>query len=176
MLASTDWAALLPRVNAAFNALSASCLVVAYVAIRRRQVRRHRFWMLAALSSSALFLVGYLTRVTLYGSHRFPGGGGWKAAYLLLLGSHMLLAVAMLPMIFTALYLAWHRRFAAHRRLARWTWPIWLYVSLTGVMVYAALYHLAPRLAPAAARSPQIGAAGGRRPSLAGPWRTTASP
>lgn len=142
-----DWVVVLPRINAAFNGLAAVLLTAGYLAIRRQQVSRHRACMLAALTSSALFLVGYLTRMGLSGPHTFAGEGWMRVVYRSMLYSHMFLAVVMLPMIFRALYLAWRGRFAAHRRLARWTWPIWMYVSVTGVGVYVALYHISPSLA-----------------------------
>jgi putative membrane protein len=140
-------AEVLPTVNAALNGLAFVLLVVAWRAIKRGDRARHRALMLSALGCSALFLVGYLTRVTLTGTHRFPGGGGLRAAYLALLGSHTLLAVVCLPLVLRALHLALRDRFAEHRRIARWTFPIWAYVSVTGVVVYAMLYHLAPAVA-----------------------------
>ena len=136
----------LPPVNAALNATSALLLVAGWRAIRAGDRRRHRALVLAALGASALFLVGYLTRVALTGTHRFPGGGALKTTYLLLLGSHTLLAAVALPLILRTLWLAWKERFAEHRRLARVTFPVWLYVSTTGVLVYLMLYQLAPRL------------------------------
>lgn len=145
------WLVLLPRVNAVLNATSALCLGLGYVAIRRKRVGVHRALMLSALLASAIFLAGYLTRMWLTGTHRFPATGPLKTFYLLLLFSHMVLAVALLPLIFRTLFLALTARFAAHRRLARITWPIWMYVSVTGVVVYWMLYHLAPKLvAPSA--------------------------
>jgi putative membrane protein len=137
----------LPAVNASLNALSAVLLVAGWRAIRAGDRDRHRTLVLSALGASALFLVGYLTRVALTGTHRFPGSGGLKAAYLLLLGSHTLLAALALPLILRALWLAWKGRFPEHRRIARVTFPVWLYVSVTGVLVYLMLYQLAPRLA-----------------------------
>ncbi len=98
--------------------------------------------MLAALLASSAFLVGYLTRVSLGGTHRFAGSDGMRLFYLTLLFSHMVLAVAVLPLIFRALFLASRGRFAEHRRIARWAWPIWMYVSSTGVIVYFMLYRL----------------------------------
>jgi putative membrane protein len=100
--------------------------------------------MLGAFTCSALFLASYLTRVALTGTHRFPGGGALRVAYLALLGSHTLLAVVCLPLALTTLTLALRSRFDLHPRVARWTLPVWLYVSVTGVLVYLALYHLAP--------------------------------
>lgn len=143
-------AARLPGVNACFNALSSLLLLIGYVAIRRRKVRVHLSCMLGALASSTLFLVGYLTRMYLTGSHTFPTLGWIRTFYLVLLFSHMVLAVVLLPLILRTLQLAATRRFAQHRRWARWTWPIWMYVSVTGVVVYWMLYHLAPGAVAAA--------------------------
>jgi putative membrane protein len=136
----------LPPVNATLNAVSALLLVAGWRAIRAGHRERHQALMLSALGASALFLVGYLTRVALTGTHRFPGAGAFKTAYLLLLGSHTLLAAAALPLILRSLWLAWKGRFEEHRRVARVTFPVWLYVSVTGVLVYLMLYQLAPRL------------------------------
>jgi putative membrane protein len=140
------WATHLPAINACFNAASATLLALGYIAIRRHQVGLHLRLMLAALTSSTLFLVGYLTRMALTGTHRFPGTGTLKLVYLTLLFSHMVLAVVLLPLVLRTLYLAYQRRFDVHRRWARVTWPIWMYVSVTGVVVYYMLYHVAPTL------------------------------
>lgn len=134
----------LPAVNAALNATSAVLLVLGFRAIRAGHMRRHRALMLAALGSSLLFLVGYGTRIALTGTHRFPGEGALRAAYLAVLGSHTLLAALAGPLVVGTLFLALRARFPAHRRLARATLPVWLYVSVTGVVVYVMLYHLAP--------------------------------
>ena len=134
----------LPPVNALLNATSATLLVLAWRAIRIGQRARHRRLMLTALGTSALFLVGYLTRVGLTGTHRFPGTGLVRAAYLLLLGTHTVLAAAIVPGIALALWFAWKGRFESHRRVARYTLPAWLYVSVTGVLVYVMLYWVAP--------------------------------
>jgi putative membrane protein len=136
----------LPPVNATLNGLSAVLLLAGWRAIRAGDRRRHRALVLSALGASALCLVGYLTRVALTGTHRFPGSGALKTAYLLLLGSHTLLAAVALPLILRALWLAWKGRFPEHRRVARIAFPVWLYVSATGVLVYLMLYQLAPRL------------------------------
>jgi putative membrane protein len=136
----------LPSVNAALNGTSAVLVVLGWIAIRRGRRETHRALMIAAVSSSALFLVSYLTRVALTGTHRFPAEGAAKAVYLAVLGSHTLLAALAAPMILRALFLALRARFPAHRRIARWAFPIWLYVSVTGVVVYWMLYHLAPSL------------------------------
>ena len=98
--------------------------------------------MLGAVSASALFLVSYLTRAALTGTHQFAGVGGARTAYLTILFTHMILAVIVVPLALRLLYLARHERFEKHRRLARWTFPIWLYVSVTGLVVYMMLYHV----------------------------------
>jgi putative membrane protein len=132
----------LPTVNAALNALAFVLLVLGFAAIRRGARARHHALMIAACATSALFLVSYLTRVALTGTHRFPGTGALRAAYLAVLGSHTLLAAVAAPLVLRTLYLALRGRFPAHRRIARATLPIWMYVSATGVVVYAMLYHL----------------------------------
>ncbi len=126
------------------NATSAVLVVLGWRAIRAGDRTRHRALMLSALGVSALFLVGYLTRVALTGTHRFPGTGALRSAYLLLLGTHTVLAAAIVPLIGFALYFAWKGRFDSHRRVARYTLPAWLYVSVTGVLVYFMLYWVAP--------------------------------
>ena len=135
---------ILPPVNAAMNATSAVLVFLGWRAIRAGDRTRHRALMLSALGVSALFLVGYLTRVALTGTHRFPGTGALRSAYLLLLGTHTILAAAIVPLIGFAIYHAWKGRFEAHRRVARYTLPAWLYVSVTGVLVYFMLYWVAP--------------------------------
>ena len=97
--------------------------------------------MLSACVVSALFLVCYLIRVVLTGTHRFPGEGLWRAVYLVILSTHMLLAVIVPVLALRAVQLAWQSRIEAHRRIVRYAYPIWLYVSVTGVIVYAMLYH-----------------------------------
>jgi putative membrane protein len=134
----------LPSVNATLNGTSAVLLVLAWRAIRAGDRRRHQVLVLSALGVSALFLVGYLTRVALTGTHRFPGAGALRTAYLVLLGSHTVLAAAIVPLIGMALWNAWKGRFEAHRRIARFAMPAWLYVSVTGVLVYVMLYWVAP--------------------------------
>ncbi len=134
----------LPGVNATLNATSAVLLLAGFAAIRRGRREVHRGLMLAACASSLLFLASYLTRIALTGTHRFPGGGGLKAAYLAILLSHTVLAALAAPLILRTLFLAFRARFPDHRRIARLTLPIWMYVSVTGVAVYVMLYHLAP--------------------------------
>lgn len=128
-------------VNACFNALSATCLLLGFVAIRRGRRDVHKTLMLTAVGASALFLAGYLTRAALHGTRRFPGHGLWHGVYLAILLPHMLLAVVVVPLVLLALWHALGGRFDRHRRVVRWTFPIWMYVSVTGVIVYLMLYH-----------------------------------
>ncbi len=136
----------LPAVNAALNGTSGVLALLGFAAIRRGDVRRHRALMISAVATSALFLAGYLARMALPGTHRFPGAGPLRAAYLALLASHTVLAAVVAPLVLVALGLALRARFGAHRRVARKTLPIWLYVSATGVLVYVMLYQVAPRI------------------------------
>lgn len=138
-------AALLPSINATLNACSAVLLFAGWRAIRNGRREAHRNLMIAACTSSALFLAGYFTRIALTGTHRFPGGGALRAAYLAVLGSHTVLAAMTLPLVLRTLQLSLGARFPEHRRIARLTFPIWIYVSITGVVVYFLLYHVAPR-------------------------------
>lgn len=137
----------LAPVNALLNTTSTALLIAGYVAIRKRKIPAHRASMIGAFVASSVFLAGYLTRFALTGSHTFPQLGWVRVVYLIILFSHMILAVATVPLVFRTLFLAYKKRFEAHRKIARWTYPIWLYVSFTGVVVYLMLYQLAPRLA-----------------------------
>ena len=131
----------LAPVNASLNLLSTCLLVAGFVFIRARNIPRHRLCMTSAACSSALFLVFYVIRFSLTGSHSFAGEGTARTVYLSILFSHMVFAVVA-PFIIRLLFLASRQRFAEHARLARWTFPIWLYVSVTGLVVYAMLYHV----------------------------------
>jgi putative membrane protein len=131
----------LAAINAGLNSTSAVLLLFGWRAARARAIAIHRRCMVGALGVSALFLVSYLTRVALTGTHRYPGHGALKTLYLALLSSHMILAMVTPPLALRALYLALKQRFAEHRRLVRYTFPIWMYVSVTGVVVYWMLYH-----------------------------------
>ena len=132
----------LPTVNAVLNSTSAVLLGFGYHFIRRRQVAAHRACMLAAFAVSVLFLVSYLTYHAHVGSVRFSGTGAVRALYLSILVSHSVLAALVPPLAVLTLYRALRGQVDRHRRLARWTLPIWLYVSVTGVVVYLMLYHL----------------------------------
>jgi uncharacterized membrane protein YozB (DUF420 family) len=132
----------LPAVNAALNATSTLFLLAGWRFIRRRDMRRHRFCMLSALTASALFLTSYVIYHANVGSVPYGGQGALRIVYFAILISHVLLAAAILPMALVTLSRALSRRFDRHRAIARWTLPIWLYVSVTGVVIYLMLYRL----------------------------------
>ena len=137
----------LPSINAALNTASAVLLSTGYVAVRRRQLRLHISCMLAALTTSTLFLASYLYYhfAVLDGRPTPFTGQGWvRPVYFAVLLSHTLLAVIVAPMACVTAYLGLRGRFERHRQIARWTFPLWLYVSVTGVVVYVMLYHLYP--------------------------------
>lgn len=129
-------------VNATLNATSAAALVTGFTFIRRKIVNGHRRAMLTAVFASALFLVFYVTRVALTGTHEFAGQGTARTVYLAVLFSHMVLAVVVLPLVVRLLYLVRRERFQEHARLARWVFPVWAYVSVTGLLVYLLLYQI----------------------------------
>jgi putative membrane protein len=131
--------AFMPAVNATLNGLSASCLVAGWLAVRSRRLALHRALMLSAFGCSAVFLVGYLTYHFVHGDTRFPEENPLRGLYLGVLGSHVVLSIAALPMILTTFWFSLTGQIARHRRIARWTLPIWLYVSVTGVVVFLML-------------------------------------
>ncbi len=131
--------AFMPAVNAMLNATSATLLVLGWRAIRAGRREVHRALMLSAFGASALFLVGYLTYHYVHGDTRYPGTGADRVAYLALLASHVLASIVALPMVLATGWFALRGRFATHRKIARWTLPLWLYVSVTGVIVFLAL-------------------------------------
>lgn len=133
---------LLALVNASLNATSALALVVGFYYIRRKVVDKHRRAMLTAVGASALFLVFYIIRVALTGTHEFAGEGLARTVYLTILVSHMILAVLVVPFVLRILYLAFNGRFVEHKRLARFVFPVWAYVSVTGLLVYILLYQI----------------------------------
>ena len=132
----------LAGVNALLNGTATVCLILGYVFIRRGRRDRHMKAMLGAVTASTLFLVFYVTRFLLTGTHEFAGEGMARPAYLTILFSHMVLAVIVVPLVLRLLFLAAKERFDEHRRLARWTYPIWMYVSVTGIVVYMMLYQI----------------------------------
>ena len=133
---------LLATVNASLNGTSAVLLVVGFACIRRRNIAAHRACMIGAFTASSLFLVSYLAYHASAGSVRFLGAGWIRTVYFALLVSHIVLSAVILPLALTTLYFAWRAEFVRHRRIARWTLPLWLYVSVSGVVVYAMLYYL----------------------------------
>lgn len=132
----------LPLLNAILNSISAVLLGSGYVAIRCRRESVHKACMLAACVTSALFLISYLTYHYHVGSKPFMGHGGIRLVYFTILLSHTMLAVVIVPLVVLTLLRAWKAQWPRHRRLARWTLPLWLYVSVTGVVVYLMLYQL----------------------------------
>ena len=134
----------LPTVNAALNGIAATLLAAGYVCIRRGRVDLHRRCMLAAFATSALFLVSYVAYHAQAGSRPFIGEGPVRVVYFTVLVSHIVLAAAILPLAIVTLRRGLRRDDARHVALARWTLPIWLYVSVTGVVVYWMLYRLYP--------------------------------
>jgi len=141
----------LPAVNATLNGLSAVFLAAGYAFIKRKNQNAHRNCMIAAFVTSTLFLACYLTYHTYIGvvlhrgPTRFLNPPEWRPIYLAILLTHTVLAVIIVPMVFRTLYLAKKQRFESHRKIARWTWPIWMYVSVTGVIIYLMLYQIFPQ-------------------------------
>ena len=138
MLEVTD----LPEVNATLNAIAALLLTIGYIYIRRGQTQEHRLCMLAAFGTSALFLASYLVYHFNVGSVAFTGQGTIRTVYFTILISHIILAIVILPMAIVTLLRALRGQLESHRRIARWTLPLWLYVSVTGVVVYWMLYQM----------------------------------
>jgi uncharacterized membrane protein YozB (DUF420 family) len=130
----------LPTLNATLNATAAVLLVWSYAMIRRRRIPLHRAGMIAASATSLLFLTSYVVYHAQVGSHPFEGHGPIRAVYLAILLSHVLLAAAIVPLVAVTLTRGLRRHDALHRRIARWTLPLWLYVSVTGVLIYLMLY------------------------------------
>ena len=140
MLSLSHW----PLLNAVLNGLSALLLSAGYVAIRRRQTVVHQRFMGGACVTSLLFLMSYLTYHYQVGSRPFPGQGGIRLVYFTVLMSHTILAVVIVPLVLMTLSRALRAQWPRHRRLARWTLPLWMYVSVTGVVIYLMLYQLYP--------------------------------
>jgi putative membrane protein len=134
----------LPAVNAGFNATAATLLIAGYIAIRRRARQLHKYLMVAALAASLLFLASYVTYHYVHGDTKYQGEGMLRSIYFFILISHVLLSMAVVPMALSTLYFAWKGTFLRHRRIARITLPIWLYVSVTGVVIYFMLRGSTP--------------------------------
>ena len=132
----------LPLLNATLNALAGILLVSAYIMIREGNIARHRALMLAAFSTSVLFLVSYVIYHVNVGSRAFTGTGVIRVVYFVILITHVVLAIAIVPMAVVTLRRGLRRDDLRHKAIARWTFPIWLYVSVTGVVVYGMLYML----------------------------------
>ena len=131
----------LPEINASLNGTATVLLAIGYVLIRRRRIAAHRACMIAAFAASSLFLITYLIHHAQVGSVPFHGAAWLRPVYFGLLVPHIVLAALVVPLALTTIYRAWCGRFDRHRRLARVTLPIWLYVSVSGVLVYVLLYH-----------------------------------
>ena len=140
-VAGPGWVGALPAANASFNSLSALCLTFGYINIRRGNRVVHKRFMLTATVFSALFLISYVTYHFFHGDTLFPGHGWVRPVYFFILISHIGLSMAALPLILAALWFGLGNQFRVHRRIARWTFPIWLYVSVTGVIVFAFLKY-----------------------------------
>ena len=132
----------LPLVNASLNGLATVLLIVGYVCIRQRRIAAHRAAMIAAFATSVLFLTSYLIYHAHAGSRPFPGRGSIRAVYFVILITHIVLAATIPPLAGVTLWRAYRRRFDRHMKIARWTLPLWLYVSITGIVVYLMLYQL----------------------------------
>jgi putative membrane protein len=133
------WVGLLPALNAALNATSAVFLTLAFAAIKRREPATHARWMLCALAASALFLVSYIVYHSVHGDTRFAGHGLVRPVYFFILVSHVGLSAVVLPLIFSSFFFSLSGRFRQHRKVSRYTLPLWMYVSVTGVLVFALL-------------------------------------
>jgi len=139
-----DYISYLPHLNATLNSISALFLITGYSFIRQGRVSAHRNCQLAALTASTLFLTSYLTYHYHHGDTPFAGQGIIRPFYFAILISHVVLAIVIVPLVVITVYRAARGDFSRHRRIARWTLPLWLYVSVTGVMVYLMLYHFYP--------------------------------
>jgi putative membrane protein len=137
MIAVSD----LPTLNAALNATAAALIGTGFYFVRQKNIRAHKVCMIAAVSVSSLFLASYLIYHYNVGSVRFTKQGWIRSVYFSLLISHTLLAAAVPPLVFRTLFLAAKGRFRSHTRIAKWTFPVWMYVSVTGVVVYLMLYE-----------------------------------
>jgi putative membrane protein len=135
-------AAELPTINATLNSLSAAFLILGFIFIKSKNIKAHKACMLSAFASSILFLISYLIYHYQVGSVPFKGQGAIRTVYFTILLTHTILAVVVVPLALITLFRALQENFPKHRRIARWTFPIWLYVSVTGVLVYMMLYRL----------------------------------
>ena len=132
----------LPALNATLNGIAGLCLLAGYYFIRQRQIARHRAAMIGAFAMSTLFLISYVIYHANIGSKPFQGQGPIRIAYFTILITHIILATAVVPLALITLSRGLKRDDARHRRIAKITWPIWMYVSVTGVVVYLMLYQM----------------------------------
>jgi len=139
-----DYISFLPHLNAFLNATSGILLLSGYYFIRKGRIIAHKRCQLSAVSASVLFLTSYLTYHYFHGSTRFAGQGIARPIYFTILLSHTILAIIIVPLVVVTLRRALRSDFPRHRKIARVTFPLWLYVSVTGVLVYLMLYHLYP--------------------------------
>ena len=135
----------MPMVNACLNGTAACLLLAGWVAIKNKRATVHKYLMVSAFAASALFLVGYLAYHAVHGDTKFGGAGALRLVYLLLLASHVLLSMGVVPMALAAFYFAWKRRFETHTRVTRVLFPVWLYVSVTGVVIFLMLRPYYPQ-------------------------------
>ena len=136
---ASDSFAFLPPMNAVLNGASAAALLVGFTFIRARKIAAHRASMITAFVFSTLFLVGYIAHHALHGDVRYPLHAAFRTPYLWLLASHIILATLTLPLVLVTFFFSLSGRFPQHRKVARWTFPLWLYVSVTGVVTYVML-------------------------------------
>ena|SRR3984885_13444211 len=136
--ASTEYA-FLPALNAVLNGLAATALLIGFTFIRAHRIAAHRASMIIAFAFSTLFLVSYILHHALHGDVRYPAQAAFRTFYLCLLASHIFLAVIALPLVLVTFFFSLSGRFPQHRKVARWTFPIWLYVSVTGVITFVML-------------------------------------
>ncbi len=134
----------LPAVNACLNSTSAVLLTAGYIFIKRGNKRAHRNCMIAAFLTSTIFLTCYLIYHYFEGRTDFKGEGWIRPVYFTILFTHTILAMVIVPLILMTFHRAIKERFELHKKIARWTWPLWMYVSVTGVVIYLLLYHLYP--------------------------------
>ncbi len=132
----------LPHLNALLNAVSAILLISGYISIKKNYPERHKNFMVAALVASLLFLISYLIYHNAIGSVPYPHHDWTRPLYFAILIPHIILAALMVPFIIAAVYYAFREKFDRHRRLVKWVWPVWMFVSLSGIAVYLMLYQL----------------------------------
>jgi len=138
--ASSSQYAFLPALNALLNGLSATALLIGYTFIKSRRIVAHRAAMITAFGFSTLFLISYIAHHALHGDVRYPAHAALREVYLPLLASHIILAIVALPLVLVTFFFSLSGRIQQHRKVARWTFPLWLYVSVTGVVTYVMLW------------------------------------